>query len=271
MREVRRKSATPPNHHSPWTLQEIEFVEKHYGSRAVREIADSLGRSVNGIRRMIKLLGLVTKQDIPWTDDDIAVLRAHYDRGRGIERVRSLLPHRTKGAIFAYASKLGLTGRERWSEGEKRFLAKHYGPMSAHEIAAALGRSVGGVRRAVNLLHLGKKQSGIWREPEMAILDAHYNRGAGLAYVQRLLPGRSRAAITAQASKMGITRERGWSPEEEQILRTYYPVMGIKVADKLPQRTKAAIKGRVQFLGLRVHRQTFCNVSSSDRKINTGS
>lgn len=246
------RPAVPRRHRVRWTADERILVEKHYCGMTARSIAEMLGRSVNGVRQMINQLGLKEQLCTPWTEDEIALLRAHYEKGKGIEQVMRLLPHRTKGAITTCACKQGITGREYWNAWEKSFLKKHYRTMTASQIAATLGRSVSGVRGAVNALRLSTKQPGMWRDEEIALLRAHYHDG--VAGMPSLLPGRSKGAIMVQAGKMGLTRPRSWSPEEELILRTYYPTIGTTVADKLPHRTPAAIKGRVQLLGLKRRR-----------------
>ena len=49
---------------------------------------------------------------------------------------------------------------------------------------------------------------------------------------------------------MGLRLKLQWSDEEEQIVREFYPVLGRKVADKLPGRTAIAIMHCAMRLGL---------------------
>jgi hypothetical protein len=235
------------NHRSPWTLAEIEFVEKHYGSLSAREIGEKLGRSAHGVNRIAYLAGVTRQAVSPWTEVELALLRTHY--AEGIEVVESLLPARTRKAIFRQASFLGLAVRSSWSVREQDFLTKHYGSMPTHKIAASLGRSVSAVRAAVIKLKLGKGQNRAWTEPELALLCEHYEKE--LTGMQRLLPERSKGSIVAQAGKMRLTDTRSWLPEEIRILQKYYPEVGKNVVAQLPGRTLAAIKGQVSKLGLR--------------------
>lgn len=46
------------NHCSPWSISEIEFVEKHYGKLPAKEIAISLGRGVSAVRAMALKVGV---------------------------------------------------------------------------------------------------------------------------------------------------------------------------------------------------------------------
>jgi len=234
------------NHRSPWTLAEIEFVEKHYGSLSAREIGEKLGRSVNGVNRIVYLSGVGQQAVSPWSEAELTLLRNHYCDG--IEAAMQQLPGRTRRAIFRQASYLGLTERSSWNSQEKAFLKKHYGSLPTQKIAASLGRSVSAVRAAVIKLKLGKGQNRRWTEPELALLRAHYENG--ISGMQRLLPERSKGSIVAQAGKMGLTETRPWQPEEIRILQKYYPEVGKNVVAQLPGRTLAAIKGQVSKLGL---------------------
>ncbi|SCC54946.1 hypothetical protein GA0061070_103618 [Kosakonia oryziphila] len=46
------------NHRTRWTIAEITFVEQHYGQLSAREIGERLGRSANGVARIVQLSGL---------------------------------------------------------------------------------------------------------------------------------------------------------------------------------------------------------------------
>lgn len=244
------------NHRAPWTIGEITFVEENFGSLSADEIAIILGRSVNGVRRIITLSAISRNKKEPWAESELEVLRTFYQQGAGLGEVMALLPHRTMQAIRHQASILGVTGKASWNDRELRFLKKHYGTLPTQEIAARLGRSVSSVRNTVNKMGLTKKQQGCWTKEEMAVLAMHYDNGAGIDRIQTLLPKRTRGAIAAQASKMGLTDDQRWHPDDITILRQYYPVMGIRVEKKLPGRSRAAIKGQVAKLGLQYDKYT---------------
>ncbi|MNY19361.1 hypothetical protein D3C86_1527910 [compost metagenome] len=166
----------------------------------------------------------------------------------------TLLPGRTQLAINTQASKLGIAYKTNWSDHERQYLKDNYGLIPATKIAVMLGRGVSGVRSMVREMNLGKKAitaSKPWTTREMAIMRAHCNQDAWIVRVQAFLPGRTRAAIGAQASKMGLTVAQAWTPEEIQVLETFYPEHGSKIAGKLPGRSAAAIKLQAAKLGLR--------------------
>ncbi|WP_267432448.1 hypothetical protein [Erwinia psidii] len=242
------KKGAPRNHWVQWTVDEITFVEQHYGQLSAREIGERLDRSANGVARIVQLSGLSRGATPPWSEEELVLLRTHYTEG--IEYVMSLLPGRSRKAIFRQASLAGLTGRSRWSREEKAFLEKHYINLPTTETAARLGRSVSAVRAAVVKFGLGTWKNRPWSEREQVLMQAHYSKG--IDKIKALLPDRTWEAIFAQAGKMGLTETRFWLPDEDRVLRAIYPESGSRaVQEKLPHRTIPAIKHRATSLGLR--------------------
>lgn len=242
------KKGAPRNHWVQWTVAEITFVEQHYGQLSAREIGERLGRSANGVARIVQRSGLSRGATPPWSEEELVLLRTQYTEG--IEYVMSLLPGRSRKAIFQQASLAEITGRDSWSSEEKDFLKKHYGRLSTQKIAARLGRSVSAVRAAVVKFNLGTGKNRPWSERELVLMQAHYSKG--IDKIKASLPDRTREAIFAQAGKMGLTEARLWQPVEDRVLRDIYPEGGVSgVRERLPHRTIPAIKHRVKALGLR--------------------
>lgn len=86
-----------------------------------------------------------------WDADDDAFLTANYMTMSAVEIARRL--GRSYKAVQVRASVKGLArhrhrySRRLWGEDETRFVLENYGPMSAIEIAAHLGRSEDAVRK----------------------------------------------------------------------------------------------------------------------------
>ncbi|HFQ9142010.1 TPA: sigma factor-like helix-turn-helix DNA-binding protein [Enterobacter cancerogenus] len=236
------------NHWTPWTVAEITFVEQLYGQLSAREIGEQLGRSANGVARIVQLSGLSRGVAPPWSEEEMALLRTHYTEG--LEYVMSLLHRRSRKAICRQASLAGLASRSGWSREEKAFLEKYYKNLPIKEIAVRLGRSVSAVRAAVVKFDLGTWKNRSWTERELMLMQAHYSKG--IDKIKALLPDRTREAIFAQAGKMGLTEPRFWQPDEDSLLRAIYPESGARgVQNMLPHRTIPAIKHRATSLGLR--------------------
>lgn len=89
-------------HRNHRTATEITFVEQRYGQLSAREIGKRLGRSAHGVARIVQLLGLSQGVAPCWSEEELVLLRTHY--AEGIEYVISLLPGRSRKAIFRQAS-----------------------------------------------------------------------------------------------------------------------------------------------------------------------
>ncbi|HAT1685320.1 TPA: hypothetical protein I8Y21_006171 [Klebsiella oxytoca] len=245
------KTPVRRNHHARWTLNEIEFVEKHYGKLPAKDIAASLGRGISAVRTMALKLGVGRQGAEPWTARETEIVKAFYSRGAGIAKVRALLPHRDKESIRKQAARAGVTDVREWSPDALRFLTAHYGRMPAKEIAVALNKSVSAVRNRANVLRLGKKRADEWTREEEAVLLTHYDESRNLEAIHTLLPHRTLHAISAQATKMGLRRAQAWHPDEIRILQQFYPVLGRKVVAMLPGRTVNSVHRQAEKQGLR--------------------
>lgn len=107
-----------------WSSGEKDFLKKHYGHLSTQEIADWLGRSVSAVRAVAGKLELGKWQNVPWTETELALMRAHYKKG--IDGMTLLLPERTRGAIVAQAGKMGLTDTRFWQPDEDSVLREVY-------------------------------------------------------------------------------------------------------------------------------------------------
>ncbi|VXC73792.1 hypothetical protein YERSI8AC_170033 [Enterobacterales bacterium 8AC] len=65
---------TKRNHGSPWTLQELEYVEKHYSKMSCADIGEHLGRSANAVRTIAQKLGCAPQKTPDWSDKEMKVI-----------------------------------------------------------------------------------------------------------------------------------------------------------------------------------------------------
>ena len=69
----------------------------------------------------------------------------------------------------------------------------------------------------------------------------------------KFLPNRTKDSIRREVSKLDIKRKNVfWTEEEEQFMREYYPVFGIKYCMKALNRTRLMIKCKAFNMGLQV-------------------
>ena len=96
-----------------------------------------------------------------------------------------------------------------------------------------------------------------WNDEETAILKSFYPKEGNK--VKRRLPGKTKDSINRMAHELGLrwneTREYNpWTPEEEDILKTYYPIEGKEVIKRLPRHSLSSILSlaREKYLSFRM-------------------
>lgn len=72
----------------------------------------------------------------PWTEEEEekATIRTHFAAGCGIVQIMSLLPGRTRGAIYLMKDKLDVHSSRQWSKLERQILAQYY-PVEGMDVA----------------------------------------------------------------------------------------------------------------------------------------
>ncbi|EEC0294393.1 hypothetical protein YV76_001772 [Salmonella enterica subsp. enterica] len=207
---------TPENNDNKclaWTSQDLAFLETHYGVMKTTELAEKLGRTVVSVRAT----GGRLKRE-----------------KHGDDRAETPKKH-----------------RQDWTLQELQFVEAHYGVMKTAEIAETLGRSVVSVRLVAR--NQGRnKTSRAWTEAEEDIIRMEYAQGSRIKKIMERLPGRTRDAIVQRAEKMEITNAsfQGWSKQEQQLLKQYYPAMGTRVTVILPGRTGMAVRNMAYKMGI---------------------
>lgn len=122
--------AVTPANRDAWTPDEDEVVRERYpevGSRSP-EWAELLpNRTPSAIRRRANKLGLRYRGPVErWTEDELRTLRENVGRGMGWDGWRTVLPGRTRNAIYARAVREGLLepNHGRYSRREDEQLAE---------------------------------------------------------------------------------------------------------------------------------------------------
>lgn len=97
-----------------------------------------------------------------------------------------------------------------------------------------------------------------WSDEEKEILTNYYKAHEDesridLTDLLTLLPRYSKTQIINQAAFLGISnnKRKPWTEEEDAIIIQYYPSLGIKIQEKLPDRTTTAIIGRASKLQIK--------------------
>ncbi|UAN43933.1 hypothetical protein KGP17_15750 [Serratia sp. JSRIV001] len=208
-----------------WTPDEINFLKQYQSTMHFAELAVLLGRTPGAVRSKLHRLGL----------------KQHKLTTRAEKKMAQ--------------PSLPKNHRSLWTLKELNFVEEHYGKTSTREIAGTLGRRLSAVYMVAHALGICKAPSERWTEQEVEVLRKHYADERGMSYVQTLLPSRAQNSIIAKAKHIGITRGRSWLPDEEHILREFYPAIGTEVAEKLQHRSHDAIKLKASKLGLIYHKK----------------
>lgn len=206
-----------------------------------------------------------------WTDQEIGILRQYYpdEGGKTIER----LPGRNKTSIWVMAHKLGVRHYSpQWSLKELEILNRYY-PIEGTKVAKRLlGRTKGTIMTMAQKLEI-RHDPPRWSSKEIDILKQYYPLEGRAA--ARHLPGRTENAIGSQASLRGLQHysrqgrdskeatiklglqhgKKWWSREEIAILKRYYPLEGLTVAERLPNRTRQAVGHKAVRLGITCKRR----------------
>lgn len=133
--------------------------------------------------------------------------------------------------------------RTAWSAEDMKFVERYYGVIPTVKIAEILGRTFEAVRQVVR--EQGQRLMDPyrpWTEEEKNIIRTRFAAGDSIAQIMPLLPGRTRGAIYLMKDKLDAHSTRRWSEQERQILAQYYPAEGMAVADRLPNRTRVAVR-----------------------------
>ena len=151
-----------------WTEQEVEYLKQHYGVKSAREIAETLGRPLNGLHSKAETLGLDGKRGHwsstgkrvgAWTDEEIKFLQENY-LDLGAEECANQLG-RTKAAVHGKIRQVGggrpsIGPKVEWSEKDLDFLRENYQALSWEELVEKLGRTEQAVQVRASMLGLQK-------------------------------------------------------------------------------------------------------------------
>lgn len=157
-----------------------------------------------------------------WTEKEDALMVQYYQK-KGVDYLLEQLPNRSRNAIISHAKILGLAkAKGTYPEGFLDDLDLYYGKENGWEFlldkypqytkafitGAANRRGITSRKRAEN-----------WTPEEDAVLIEH--AAFPVKELMTLLPGRSRASITARKHTLGIATRKihNWTEEEIAILR----------------------------------------------------
>lgn len=188
------------NSRSRWTTRDIRFIEQHYRTLSLADIAMRLGRTPGAVALMAYKLGCRRKSCSLWTEQEKEIIRVHYAGGAGISNVMKLLPTRSEKAIFAMAEAMRVASGKRWRKDELRILEEYYPEYGTDRVARLLNRSPESVKLKASRMGIGYRgrvvHEGIfriWSQDEWTKLEKTIHLSVAEQMV--LLPGRTRLSV----------------------------------------------------------------------------
>jgi hypothetical protein len=213
------------NCNRPWGGLEEEYLGQHYGKQATSDIAAALGRSPAAIYVRAALLGLTEGNAPPYTDWEIAQVRAGYEQGVPVAQLAVLIGRPASG-IAGVASRLQIRHANApadWSgEEQQRALALADEGRRYRQIAADLAqegfpaRQPGAIGQVLRKLGYSRGWGRPWLEDEDELLRRAYRTGESLTPLRTRL-GRTGHSIKWRALHLGLqgthARPNGWRAE----------------------------------------------------------
>ena len=257
------------NHRARWTIAEMEYVENHYQTYSIEEIAEHLGRTTQAVKGMAMQLKCSEKNIQRWNDAEKAVMYRHYDSPTSIQAIFSLLPGRSRTAVMAMASKMGLSrpGND-WTEDELHSLYEYYpkeGQSILRRLPAKSDEAIREKARQLEIASPGHTQAREWGEKDWLTLSQNLHlRPVDLL---SLFPHRSLSSIKnalvrlkrAQGQgKLPIVRSGNkkvtttWSEAEKAVLTRWYETSKSmdEIVSMLPGRPRSSVFSLARKMGL---------------------
>lgn len=184
----------PKRMRTPWTIEDIRYLETHYGVKKTREIAAYLNRSATAVRAMAYLVGITTPVAVDWSETEI--VRRDYPAGVALADICARLNGRAPKSVCWMARRLGLKRPGYWCAEEDEILRQYY-PSEGVKVSRRLsGRTENAVKlraRELGVKFTGNGRLRLWTAEEWNVLSG--NMALGLSALMKLLPGRSRCSV----------------------------------------------------------------------------
>ena len=189
----------PARHFTVWTVQDLTFLETHYGTMPVADLAALLKRTPGAVGLMADKLGCRGKKNTPWSEAEMEIIRVHYSQGVEAEALTRRLPGRSVSAIFSRAEAMGVLSGRFWREDELQILKEQYPVVGTAVMYLLPGRNEVAVRVMARRLGLKKSRESLsgfrpWSDEEWTLLEN--NMHLSVAEQQAtLFPDRSNRAV----------------------------------------------------------------------------
>lgn len=184
-----------------YTNEELDYIKNNYFNMRIKDIADTLHKSVGSIGNAVRKMGLVKQEHHKWKADEIEFLKSNYI-GMTSEEISNYINH-SVDAINTMRDKLGLVRNPNWTDEEVKFLVSNFSLMSHSDIGERLGKTQSAVTAKCFDLNLYKKEKP-WEQWELDFVKDNYMEMSKREISEIL--GRSLDAIQVKANRMGLKK-----------------------------------------------------------------
>lgn len=189
-------------HRDIWTRSEFDFVKMFYGVMETVVIAQELGRTTEAVRQAVRTLGvrMTAERYRPWTEAEKEIIRRYFAHGKDdMDKLMSLLPGRSRGAIFRMMDKLEIIRPKKWKVHERQILAQYYPAEGIAVVSSLPGRTVHAVRIMARLEGIASPGSETrtpqrkWSREELLRIEA--NMHLPMSELAAQFPGRTAVSV----------------------------------------------------------------------------
>lgn len=135
-----------------------------------------------------------------------------------------------------------------WNKSDLNFVKNNYGDLSIQQIADKLGKTYYSVKDAISYHGYAKNRK--WTSEEEKIMIDFYNN-TRLSEIVKMIPSRTRSAITGKAMSLGLRGYVAYTDEDNQYLKDNYLELSNEEMGKHLNKTKDAICLHLISLGLK--------------------
>lgn len=228
-----------------WSKKDLEFLSSHYDKEGRLELAKRTGRTLQAVATMAKKRGWTIKTG---TDPQILdFLRENYVKLGATECAKRL--GMSKTLIYRLTTNNNIRGGRnfKWNPSEEEFLRMNCRKKSMLEMARHLQRTISSVKNKAN--KLGILENKRWVKNDDGMLRNEYGKIPIDILAKKLQ--RTPSSIMGRAFLLHLTVPNHiWSSEDDQWLKTYYPVRSnLHCAIKIGT-TESSVVNRAHVFGL---------------------
>lgn len=238
-----------------WTKEEDEILRKYYLEKGPLWLSKNLLK--NRTRFSISQRALDFKLNgtsVPWAEEDIKVLYKYHTVKTPKEIQKEFIPHRKVTSVRDKMHSLGLSiikEKQYFTKEQDEILKKYYPTEGSKVIDRLPGVKLNAIHGRANRLGIKYCCKGTWSQEEENILIKYYESEGPTAVLNRL-HNRNMYSVKYKASSLGLKYlGDSWTSDEDEIIRNFYSKEGIKISEKLPNRTVQSIMRRANKLGIK--------------------